>query len=528
MIRKKTGSILLIMTLLFGLFGLAGCKAPADEEPVNEDLQIQQEIMESNRKADQDLWQEINKGDHTFQDPYIAPDPFGVSPLTGVVGFKNTEPVGVMVTIPGDVPTDSVTYELAAAKEHMVPIIGLYPNRINTVTLSLIDANGTTLDEKEIEFETTALPETLENAVEITHAEAEPIPGLTLVSGGFMRHPYMYDTSGMIRWYLEVETDAHGYFPAENGRFFLIGGYGSIPTETRDYARFVFDMDYLGRLHKVYDIPGGIHHEIVEKEPGGNLLILGNSLEGHVEDTIAEVHRETGEIVREINFADYISGTKYNERYDWAHINSLSYDRSDGTMILSPRDVSSVVKIDWDKEEILWILSDPEMWEGTAYESYVLQPVGDTMWHYEQHAAFEIHSDIDNDPDTLDLMLFDNRTIRNELNDVPIKGDENRSSITQYAIDEEAKTVVQVRRFPNSHAIITSNFELYPEKDRLLANHGSVRPNADSPLSDMYGEIFEYEYSTGKLLHSVRLRYGFYRAHRITLDGNASARPMEN
>lgn len=512
---KKYKRITIILLAALFLFSSCGDHVNQDDDPDrSKDLKIQQDIINENNQTYDEILEILRDEEPSFQDALVYMNPYKVSPLSALVAFQTDDDVSVRVEVTGDTTGDTVVYELSSGKEHLVPILGLYPDRVNRVTLSLMK-DGIALDERILSLKTDPLPEALKNMVTITKADATPYPGLTLVSGGFLRNPYMFDSSGVIRWYLTVESDAHGYFPSSSDRFFLIAGYSMIQTETREYARFIFEMDYLGRLHKVYDIPGGVHHEVVEKEPGGNLLILGNSLDGHVEDTIAEIDRDTGKIVKEINLALYITNTKYNDRYDWAHINSLSYNREEGTMILSPRDVSSVMKIDWDKEEILWILSDPEIWKGTPYESYVLNPLGDSFWHYEQHAAFDMSEDLDGNPSTLDLMLFDNRTIRNELNTVPIKGDEGRSSVTQYAIDETAKTVTQVRRFPNSHAIITSNFEIYLEENRLIANHGSVRPTPDSPLTDMYGEIFEYEFSTGQLLHQYSLKSGFYRAHRV-------------
>ena len=34
----------------------------------------------------------------------------------------------------------------------------------------------------------------------------------------------------------------------------------------------LYEMDYLGRAYTMYYVAGGNHHEVIEKEPDGNLL----------------------------------------------------------------------------------------------------------------------------------------------------------------------------------------------------------------------------------------------------------------
>src|SRR5660397_130545 len=126
--------------------------------------------------------------------------------------------------------------------------------------------------------------------------------------------------------------------------------------------------------------------------------------------------------------------------------------------------------------------SRSKIWEGTEYEKYLLTSLNDDdKWFYEQHSVFEVE-DLDNNPDTLDLMVFDNRILRSKTMTVEIKEDLEISSVVYYAVDEENKTVEEKRRFSNSHAFITSNYELIIEEDRLFANHGSLRPSSDAAI----------------------------------------------
>ena len=61
----------------------------------------------------------------------------------------------------------------------------------------------------------------------------------------------------------------------------------------------MYETDYLGRVYQIYYVKNGLHHEIIEKEEGGNLLVATSSLEDeHFEETIQEISRESGQPVK--------------------------------------------------------------------------------------------------------------------------------------------------------------------------------------------------------------------------------------
>lgn len=50
----------------------------------------------------------------------------------------------------------------------------------------------------------------------------------------------------------------------------------------------------------------------------------------------------------------------------------------------------------------------PEVFKGTKYEKYVLTPDSDFLWHYRQHTVYQIDTDLDGNPDTVEITMFDN------------------------------------------------------------------------------------------------------------------------
>lgn len=100
---------------------------------------------------------------------------------------------------------------------------------------------------------------------------------------------------------------------------------------------------------------------------------------GIPEDVVLEIDRKTGETVKELDMKEIFDKT-YRNKVDWAHLNTVSYKEDDHSVLLSPRNLHSAVKVDWDTKKIKWILANPEMFEGTEQEDLVLKPQGDIKW----------------------------------------------------------------------------------------------------------------------------------------------------
>ena len=101
---------------------------------------------------------------------------------------------------------------------------------------------------------------------------------------------------------------------------------GYVPNLEKPQSTNLYELDYLGRAYNMYYLSGGSHHEVIEKEPGGNLLVLTSSMQSHCEDKVEEIDRQTGAVVNELKLQDIIK-CKYENLVDWAHINTVSYQQ---------------------------------------------------------------------------------------------------------------------------------------------------------------------------------------------------------
>jgi hypothetical protein len=411
---------------------------------------------------------------------------------------------------------DDVVGELISTTQHRVPIIGLYSNRENTVVIELLDDSGATVDTSTIKVQTDSLPSSMEAIVEPVSVTEKSAYNLIQVSGQDTPYPFAFDSTGNIRWYLSMKTDGYGIYPLSNNRFTFMASDVFVQTIAKPHTAEMYEMDYLGRIHQVYYVENGIHHEVIEKTPGGNLLVLTNSNDEHLEDMVQEIDRETGDIIKSLVMTD-IFGTTYVDMVDWAHLNTVSYNAETDTVILSPRNIHSGIKVNWSTNELIWILANPRFWEGTPFEDKVLQGKGDIIWHYQPHSIYEVNEDLDNNPNTMHVMMYDNHW--DKTRKVDFYDNNDNSFVTLYTINEETMTVTQPHIYQGVKSKITSNYTFDYEAGRVFSMGGYLDPVIDGKN----GMIYEFDYETEDILNQYVLKYTFYRGYEFVADYNDCA-----
>lgn len=150
------------------------------------------------------------------------------------------------------------------------------------------------------------------------------------------------------------------------------------------------------------------------------------------------------------NFGD-VPGT--GPGYNWAHVNSVDYDPSDDSIIISSRHQSAIVKIGRDKQ-VKWILASPEGWK-KGWSEKVLTPVdkngkpikcegsvceGNFDYTWTQHTAFRV--DEKSKGDIIYITAFDNGDARSM--EQPALPEMKYSRAVVYKIDQKKMTVEQV------------------------------------------------------------------------------------
>ena len=475
----------------------------------------------SSYEIDQQLQAELENG-YSWEEPMVIQNPYQVSPLTAVIIFDTKEECAVRFTVKGKTEAADISGEVEAAVSHRIPVIGLYPAMENTVVLELLDKSGKVTDSQEITITTDELPDKLDDAVKPVKTSGESAFELTMVYGQRTTFPFAYDCMGDIRWYMSGEFTS-GIYMLSNNRMIVASNEAFMPSQDKPQTTNLYEMDYLGRAYTMYYVAGGNHHEVIEKEPDGNLLVLTSSLEGHIEDKIQEIDRQTGEVVNELIMEDIFSG-KYEDRVDWTHLNTVSYQSETDTIVISPRNLESVVKLNWTTKEIQWILCDPRFWEGTEYEKYVLQPEGDFVYQFQQHTAYQLETDLDGDDQTVEVSMFDNHYVKVRKSDVLKYFDgEKESYLLVYAVNEAEKTVKQIKKIPTVWSTITSSAIYDADSNHIFGMCGHVKDSEDKRR----GMNYEFDYDTEELINQFSIKSYYYRASEMRIDWNDLAAVME-
>ena len=441
-----------------------------------------QRQLEHQEETDARLLQASHNMQYTFENPYVEVNPYGVSPLSAVAIFNTDKPMNISILIQsnkgnskGDVSFNFDGYNTT----HEIPIYGLYANTTNHVVLTGTLENGQT-QTTTLEIKTDRLARV--DSVNFLTDTKDP----SAYADGFnfsANLQFAFDIDGDIRWYsdfdnfLKIDAQDGGDFRTRHSEFdyngHVILSYGA-------YHKgwiLIYESNLLGKIFNVYESPYGVHHNITKAVDGDNLF-AGGSLGATAEDFIYEIDVKTGEIVDSLDMKTLLprsrnQSTRLGSWSDWLHNNSVQY--RDGDMLLSARSQSVVVNLDWDNKEIKWILGDHEGWINSM-QQYLLTPIGDNFqWQYAQHAA-RFLPDQDGNPDTVDIILFDNgnnrfnpdgdmqRAIRNN----EIVEPELYSRLVQYRINEKEMTVEQVWSFGEELGV--TYYALWMGYNQLLNN----------------------------------------------------------
>lgn len=340
---------------------------------------------------------------------------------------------------------------------------------------------------------------------------------------------YMVDTKGQIRWFFDSEQfydkygrdiDSQGRIMSmhqtKNGdlifgmaqkyfRYTLMGEQSfvrKLPRGYIDQSHEIMPMDNGHMLLRVaktnYRIPGTkdvvntVRDHIIEVDEGGRVVEEWDLVKIFGKDTFRKdlivsldaravclnIDMNAGDIkIDDTKVAPYGDHTSTGAGRNWAHVNSIDYDKSDDSIILSMRH-QGVVKIGRDKQ-VKWILASPIGWS-KEMQAKILTPVdakgkkitcenskceGDFDWTWTQHTAWLS----DRGPNTgtqTTISVFDNGDGRGM--EQPLFPKDKHSRAVEYKIDAKKMTVQQTWQFGKErgwdwYSPVTSNVKYDPK-----------------------------------------------------------------
>ncbi len=404
-------------------------------DELEKEIQRQNEISNIFKK-------ELASGQYKLEKPYVSLNPYGNSPLTAIILFQTEMPMCITVKVEGKTKEADIKGEIKKyTTEHTIPIYGLYADFLNIVVITGETKEG--IKRKSIlKIQTGGLPEDFSD-INIKTYIGDSVQyelGMNFCYTGLecKGTKMAYDINGDIRWCFLGEFAWPTNYNSSTSVWVL-----KQSDEIRDLLEGMYcEYTLLGQIRTAILIPYWVHHDIwfTKRE---TLYMLINS-EDTSHDAAIEVNCKTGEIIHYYNYKKMFMRTRNtSELYtnnDWLHMNALV--EHNGDIIVSGNTQSTIMK--HDKEgNIKWILADPIGYT-TYWKNLALTPIGDNFEYFYNQHAIEILPDMDGNPDTFDMLLFDNGISRNKCNGLDKEENPPYSRIVHYRIDEKNRTVEQI------------------------------------------------------------------------------------
>ncbi len=458
------------------------------------------------RRKDTVIENILNKKYYTFDNALFIINPFGCSPLSGLFIFNTEKPCKVKYTIKGKRGSDNYTNcDETWTNRHKVPVLGMYDGGITHITFYLIDKNNNEIQETTIRIKLPRTGPVLRNAISIKKYEKTPVPFL-MATGGYSGTNYVFDSNGNIRWYLTTPVHPYGVHVLSNGHLLVPDKRMRRPNYGNAHSVIAYEMDFLGRIYRNIYHQSGFHHWAVSREDNGNLLIATSSrYDTYMENSVDEMDKDTGKIIRTIN-ANNIFDSTYVTRYDWAHINAFEYIPGEDAIIASYRNIHTIAKIDLNTQEIIWLLANPDFYKGTEQEAKVLAPAPGVKWFFQQHGVKILEHINTGNEKKIKITLFDNHT----ANRRPVNyfDDVKKSNIMVFTINEKEMSVEMNQCITVPLSITRSNVEFDKTTNSIYAMCANIK---DEEV-DSRAKILGYNYNTGECITDISLNNDFFVA----------------
>ena len=383
------------------------------------------------------------------------------------------------------------------------------------------------------------------------------------------------DTKGEVRWYMHVEpiynveTIYHsgvmmGFQQDEDGN--LTWGYGQryvkydlmgreiynrrLPV---GYSDFSHSLDNAQNGHSFIRVASSDHRRadgkrvhtvrdvIIEVDPDGGVVDdfrLYDILDPYRDTLIKALDQgavclnidpaKAGQTLSAADLANMDKSDKFGDipgtgpGRNWAHVNSIDYDPTDDSIILSARH-QGIVKIGRD-HQVKWILASPVGWKKGLAER-VLTPVdkngkplkcegsqceGGFDWSWTQHTAWRIDSK--STKDVIYLSVFDNGDARG-MEQPPLPTMKYSRAVV-YKIDQKKMTVEQIWEVGKDlgydyFSPVTGITKYMDDKDTMLVFWSTAgmgaSPEKAGKLGRLHPRICEYRWGDKSLAVDLTL-----------------------
>ncbi len=478
------------------------------------------------------------------QDIKIVLNPNNITPLSAVARLSHTNREDVTIVVKGKDESDSIGVVYPAGYGTEFPIHGLYENYNNSVVVSYNGDKHFNVVTKKNEYMTKPLPNSegkredrvinMTTKVNVDKLPKDDMFNYDLYFTSFPNAYYIvgFDRKGDLRYVMDNKKEVPVMMRMEHDKdkvYFLYISDNKYYTKRDLIGNEIFRMRY------------DSHHESVPYVDGKE-IILGNSRWGW-EDVVFELDKDKniikclhfGDVIRkavdpsELHLLDkmiYDYQNIYTDegksvRVDWAHANSLVYDKKTDILYLSLRHLG-VLAVKYNTWTLEWFLADDTLKtsSGVKYgekpeDSIYLVDVP-SLQKYRlkakknprgQHALFLTGKT---------LLMFDNRS-------AGTKGDGSNSRVLEYRIDTINMIAEVVREFEQDvYTRYVGDIDFSGSKhENWLIFSGLSKPKQLLEVAPDDEILFDMDINTSSLMYRVD-KYPLYpyknKNKKYTLD----------
>lgn len=480
---------------------------------------FEEHMIKKQARAEETMLKELRSRAYTIDNPLVSYNLYLINPLSAVISFYTEEETAVTVTVFGKAKEGNITHTFPRAKEHVLPVVGLYSGFVNRVEVREYRGKVHTVEiEVPDVFEGNSPVESMDTTPEYLQDDC------IFLSPSGAELAVAVDYAGDIRWCLNIKC-VFDMKRLKNGHILM--GTDRL-VQMPYYMSGMYETSACGKIYHEYRLPGGSHHDAFEM-PDGSLLCLTEDLtSGTVEDMCVLIDRETGDILKTWDYKNFLepglgkSGS-WSEK-DWFHNNAVWYDEKSHSLTFSGRHMDSIVNIDFETGKLNWILSDPEGWPQEWVDRYFFKPVGtDFEWQYEQHACLIT-------PDG-DVMCFDNHHWGSKIKENYRAAKNNYSRGVRYRINTKDMTIEQIWQYGKDRGArffspYICNVEYYNEGHYMVHSGGSAY-NKDGEISESLGALEQnmggtlfattVELCDDRKMLELHTKGNYYRAEKMKL-----------
>ena len=440
------------------------------------------EIFEIQKKADIEIENFSKDKNFTLDNPKIILNPYKIAPLTALIIFQTEEDATIEVKVNGNTMTN-----MEKSKTHLIPIYGMYADYENKIELILNNGDRKELTIKTDKYKGDAI--TLEKTTESIENN------LYFVSPNFVDN-CVIDGKGNVVWYIDGDYAGDIEF-LKNGHFYISDPNQGTNGVKINYSSFV-EMDYLGKIYKQWITEYGVHHELVPLSDNKMMVLGANDESDFFDSYIYTMDLETGKVIKYIDLYELLHNIdpelieSLGTDFDLVN-NSADYNEQTGELLISLRGLNSLMKLDFNTNEIKWIFGDSNFW-GKNFEKYMLRVSDNTRYLGGQHSAFITKDGLigvhNNDINQFDLS---NSNLSHYL--------DRFTTCDLYEVDEEnmtIKTVWQYTANKEYFSNVAGHMEILDNGNKLITYGWAMKKDAyERPEEILYTDP---EYKNGVIL----------------------------